>query len=444
VTNVDSNELTAIHTNMFDLSANLPTLPSAIRYFDDFTDQNQSIRNLRDSNAVSIFSDGIRHNIDLSVFRLASTVVKHVLVDWFEHLDPTTVVIQMRSIQAYIASRGIDSFYHLILSTPFDARAHWNSFVLARVTAQETYALRAMLKSLCRFNIGYWRPFHFSIVTAMSSPKVDKYRVVRGGDCFLPLAHQAIIINHIDELCVVLGKKPADVTHTDLRTACLLVMSFQYAFRSGQMARIEAADVRLFPTGAVHISVLLTKQKVQQKQIRVNRRIKREWAPLFNELVNRRDAGDIQPGENVPPHLLFGLTPQGVSLAISKLTKDLTGFAWTPTDLRHTAAQRLADVGISHVALTEFMGQTSDRVANVYFDKSPAQAKRINEALAISPIYSNVAKVAETKTIDKAFLLGLPADQQIGAAPHAIPIAGIGGCDLGQSLCTKNPVLSCY
>ncbi|MET3757111.1 MULTISPECIES: tyrosine-type recombinase/integrase [Rhizobium] len=151
----------------------------------------------------------------------------------------------------------------------------------------------------------------------------------------------------------------------------------------------------------------------------------------------------MQPEEGVPPRLLFGLTPQGVSRAIMELTGELTGEAWSPTDLRHTAAQRLADGGISHVGLTEFLGHTSDRIANVYFDTSPAQAQRINEALAISPIYSNLAKIAKTRTIDKAMLLGLPSDQQIGAVPHGIPIAGIGGCNLGQS-CIKNPVLACY
>ncbi|MDX2387958.1 hypothetical protein GHK29_34040 [Sinorhizobium medicae] len=90
------------------------------------------------------------------------------------------------------------------------------------------------------------------------------------------------------------------------------------------------------------------------------------------------------------------------------------------------------------------MCQTSDRIANVYFDKSPAQAQRINEALAISPIYANVAKIAKTKTIDKLTLLGLPPEKQVGAVPHGIPIAGIGGCDLGQNLCMKNPVVACY
>jgi hypothetical protein len=300
------------------------------------------------------------------------------------------------------------------------------------------------LHSLCRLNIGQWSPLSASIIRNLSSPRVDKYRVVRAGDCFLPLDQQALIVNHIDRLCEKLAVDPASLDNEELRDACMLVMSFQYAFRPGQIARIELADVWLFPTGAVHVAVSIIKQKDNSKRVRITRKIKREWGPLFNELTRRREAGVLQPEEGMPPRLLFGLTPQGVSRAIMELTEELTGDAWSPTDLRHTAAQRLADGGISHAGLTEFMGQTSDRIANVYFDKSPAQAQRVNEALAISPIYSNLAKIAKTKTIDKAMLLGLPSDQQIGAVPHGVPIAGIGGCGLGQSLCTKNPVLACY
>lgn len=244
-------------------------------------------------------------------------------------------------------------------------------------------------------------------------------------------------------MCGRLAVDPTSLGDEELRDVCMLVMSYQYAFRPGQIARIELADVRLFSTGAVHVAVSLIKQS-NNKRIRAIRRIKREWGPLFNELVKRRENGVMHSEEGVPPRLLFGLTPQGVSGAIVDLTEELTGESWSPTDLRHTAAQRLADGGISHAGLTEFMGHNSDRIANVYFDKSPAQAQRINEALAISPIYSNLAKIARTKTIDKAMLLGLPSDQQIGAVPHGIPIAGIGGCDLGQSLCMKSPVLACY
>ncbi|MEZ0470085.1 hypothetical protein [Luteimonas salinilitoris] len=34
--------------------------------------------------------------------------------------------------------------------------------------------------------------------------------------------------------------------------------------------------------------------------------------------------------------------------------------------------------------------------------------------------------------------------QQIGGAPHGVPIAGIGGCTSGQAACPYNPILSCY
>lgn len=427
-----------------DQCAKLPPLPPVVRYFDDFSNKTHSIRDLAGMEDVVFLLDGLKSPVDFAAFGPAQQILKHVVVDWLQRLDPHTVIINCRRIRSYASQRGTASLLYLIAASPFDARAHWNTFVLAGVTAEESWSLRAMLHSLCRLNIGHWTAPAASIIRALQSPKVDKYRVVRAGECFLPLDQQAMIVNHIDGVCSALAADPASIDTSDLRDACVLVMSYQYAFRPGQIARIEIADLRLFSTGAVHVGVPLIKQMDTSKRIRVNRRIKRDWGGLFNELKKRLDAGVVQREEGIPPRLLFGLAPAGVSLSITRLTEELTGEAWSPTDLRHTAAQRLADGGISHAGLTEFMGQTSDRIASVYFDSSPTQAQRINEALAISPIYANVARIAKTKTIDKAMLLGLPSDQQIGAVPHGVPIAGIGGCGLGQSLCLKNPVLSCY
>ncbi|WP_245427743.1 tyrosine-type recombinase/integrase [Pleomorphomonas carboxyditropha] len=422
----------------------LPPLPPVVKYYDDFDAKMKSLRIQSNVSRIEFEIDGIRESLDFSVFSIAEMAMKHVLVDWVSYLNPHTILVYFYSIKSYVVQRGITSLAYMIGASPFDGRAHWNTFVLSDVTAHQTWGLRAVLHSLCRLNIGQWSPDAASIIRGLKSPKVDRYRVVRAGDCFLPLDQQALIVNYIDSMCGKLDADPSSLDNEELRDVCMLVMSFQYAFRPGQIARIDLADVRIFSTGAVHIAVSLIKQRDNSKRIRVNRRVKREWGPLFSELVKRREAGTIQPEEGVPPRLLFGLTPRGVSRIIMELTEELTGDAWSPTDLRHTAAQRLADGGISHIGLTDFMGHTSDRIANVYFDKSPAQAQRINEALAISPIYSNLAKIAKTKTIDKAMLLGLPSDQQIGAVPHGVPIAGIGGCSLGQSLCVKNPVLACY
>jgi integrase len=427
-----------------EVSAGLPQLPPIVRYYDDFADEMMAIRDLGDHDDVVLRVDGVQYPLKFARFGATSGVVKRVLVDWLHQYDPHSIKLWFDRLCSYIGRRGLDSFTHLIASHPFDARAHWTSFVLAQVQVDEASALRAMLRSLCRLNIGHWEPSALSVVRALPSPKVDRYRVVRIGDCFLPLDQQSLIVDHIDAMCAALSNGPQSIDTEALRDVCILVTSYQYAFRPGQIARIETADVRLYSTGAVHVAVTRIKQKDNRKRIRETRRIKREWGPLFNEFVKRRDAGSVMLEEGVPPHLLFGLTPSGVSRVILELTAELTGEAWSPTDLRHTAAQRLADGGISHAGLSEFMGHASDRVANVYFDASPPQAKRINDALAISPIYKNVAKIATTRTIDKEMLLGLPAEKQIGGVPHGIPIAGIGGCNLGQNLCMKNPVVACY
>jgi hypothetical protein len=249
------------------------------------------------------------------------------------------------------------------------------------------------------------------------------------------LNQQALVINYLDECAAELGR----LDMLSIWNACVLMLSFQYGLRPGQIARIETRDVRIFETGAVHISIWITKQRNRRKAVRVVRRIKREWGPLFTAYIERRGAN-----ESDDPDRLFGLTPGKIGDCLAELFQEIAGERWTATDARHTAAQRLADAGVPHVALSEFLIHACTRTANVYFNASPTQAQRVNEALAISPIYAAIAEVARTRTIDKKTLLGLPEDKQIGGVPHGIPIAGIGGCDIGQSLCSKNPVLSCY
>ncbi len=426
------------------ITVKLPPLPSVVRYFDDFKNEKHAIRNLGQLDKLYLDLDGRKYLIDFLTFGPLAPIMRHVLVDWLQHVDPQSVTEWSRKLRSYVLRRGIGCVAYLVTASAFDARAYWNTSILSDITTAESWALRAFFHSLCRLNIGHWSSLAASIIRALKSPKIDQYRVVRSGDCFLPLDQQAMIVDYIDSTCARLAIDPDGLDTDALRGVCMLIISYQYAFRPGQIARIELADVRLFSTGAVHIAFSLIKQRDKRKGIRVTRRIKREWSSLFTELVKRRENRPILPEEGVPSRLLFGLTPWGVGRAISELTKELTGEAWSATDLRHTAAQRLADGGISHVGLTEFMGHTNYHTANIYFDNSPAQAQRINEALAISPIYSNLAKIARTKTIDKASLLSLPPGQQIGAVPHGIPIAGIGGCSLGQSLCMKNPVLACY
>src|SRR3546814_14069526 len=82
--------------------------------------------------------------------------------------------------------------------------------------------------------------------------------------------------------------------------------------------------------------------------------------------------------------------------------------------------------------------------ADAYIEMSPTQAEKINAALGLSPLFQAIDRALKNRSVDVDALLRMPADQQIGAAPHGHLIAGLGGCAIGQSACPKTPAPACY
>lgn len=256
----------------------------------------------------------------------------------------------------------------------------------------------------------------------------------------MPVEHQQLIYQYLDNLAAEASRGTAGVE--ECRVATALILADQHAFRPGTICRIKSTDLRLHTNGSVHVSAIVIKKQDASERIRITRRIKREWCPIVRSFFLAR--GEVVREGSVASRRLLGWTPNQVSAAIANKLEMICGERWTATDLRHTGAQRHVDAGASADQLAEFLCQNSTLVGNVYFEQSPSQAERINNALAISPIYARIPEIHRTKTIDKAALLETPEEYQIGGAPHGIDIAGIGACQLGQSLCDKNPVLSCY
>lgn len=418
----------------------LPVLPKVVRYYDDFFEIHRSIKNLDSEDIWPISDDGRELSFDFSHFNLdTKTIIKHIVVNFIDNLDMSTVIIRFGDL--YRLSKVSDFIRQAVLLLPHEMRAVWIEQIVPGATPFAAETLRGVLRSMCNLSIGHWNGHLAGYVSQLPGPKQDPYRVVRAGECFVPLDQQSLVIDYFDELAArVSADQPG--TH-ELRDACILIIVFQYAFRPGQVARIKTVDLRIFNTGAVHFAAIMTKKRDPNQRRLVNRSVKRDWCPLFVEYRRRRDLIS-HFGGRIPANSLFGLTARDVSGSVSRSMKRITGEAWTVTDLRHTAAQRQVDAGASHMSVAEFLGHSSVRTGNVYFDASPTQAQRVNNALGLSPIYSAVAEVHRTKTIDKNALMSLPEENQIGGVPHGIPIAGIGGCQVGQSGCTKNPVLSCY
>jgi len=433
-------------TDLHAACASLPALPSVIRYFDDYTEKYRSIKAPERHSIWTLILDGRSQNLDCRLLgKPCMLLLKHVYADWLASVDPTTVMARSAALKMYIDRVGATAINIMLMTTPDACRRHWIEKVAPIVSAPEAYTLRALLHSLCDLGIGSWSADLHPLVRRLAGPSQDKYRTVRTGNCFVPLDQQALIVDYLDDLTESLADHAERVGDIELRNACAVIISFQYGFRPGQIARLRISDVRLHVTGAVHISLPLAKRSAPTRH-RVTRRIKREWCPLFAAYYHRRiaDGGRGLLKGSAPPDSFLGLVPHAMSTMVREFMADIVGKAWTATDLRHTSAQRLVDAGSSHIGVSEFMGHASLKTANVYFETSPTQAQRVNEALAISPIYASVAEVARTKTIDIEALLGLPADHQIGGVPHGIPVAGIGACSSGQSLCSRNPVLSCY
>lgn len=421
----------------------LPALPSSFKYYDDFREVFHTIKNLElnDQWSMQFESSLVIFNFGRRSLNLKK-LTKLWVLDLLSDLSQDGARNYWHRYEVSEKKLGEDFLSELIILPPHSVRQKWVVDWAPKLSPAQCVALKCLIRFLCKFCIGQWSPDFLDFVRTFPVSREDRHRNVRSGECFIPIPDQRKIIQHFDDVCERLSANVDMVDFETLRVAAIILIAFQYAFRPASISRMKMDDVTIYDTGAVHIRLTLVKKRTNNERRQVTRKIKREWSSIFLEYSARRQS--VRLKENVHERSLFGKTNAEISLSIIKHMKLVTGHPWSANDLRHTAAQRLADSGNSHESIAEFMGHTSIRSADVYIESTPSQAQRVNQALAISPIYSSVAEIAYTKKIDSQKLAALAHDYQIGGMPHGIPISGIGACDSGQSLCTKNPVLSCY
>ena len=99
---------------------------------------------------------------------------------------------------------------------------------------------------------------------------------------------------------------------------------------------------------------------------------------------------------------------------------------------------------MSQRELADFMGHSDIDSCLVYYQNSAIHGHIVNRALGLSPIYSKIGEFSKQEFITPDKLNNLADDQQVGGAAHGIVLAGIGGCSIGQSLCSLSPAISCY
>lgn len=432
------------------LTEGLPPLPPIVRYYCDYFDKVFSLKNL---DATDEWLLALPNSEKTKVsFQAFDPNTKAVLKSWaawaLTSLAPATVSSYLTNFTSH--HKDLSGIFDEFSQGPFATRDFWQHQLSGyNFHASMVSALRSVLIFFCENGISGWNSGHRHFVSTFTyTRQLRRYPQVRDGSSFLSAPEQAAIADYFYTLVDELDNKPSLISNRDLRAACLLYWAFAHGVRPIQLANRDIDDVKIWNTKdevSVHLRFQFAKQRGRARANSQVRSMKRDWASLMVAYVERRSNFPTSfLTEDERENSLFGLGPTAVRANIARLMFKITGVKRRPYDLRHTAAQRNVDAGMSSLELAEFLMHRSVNTGQVYYECSPTQADRINKALGLSPVYGELASAITSRTIDKRKLLGMPDDCQVGAAPHGFAIAGIGACSIGQSLCTKNPALSCY
>ena len=361
-------------------------------------------------------------------------VVKRVLAETLVGNATSTAAsfwARFVSMPSNVLSQGVSNALHL---SPIEFRSWWTLKALDHLDREESVAFRHLLHWLCRWEVGQWRTADAAIIRALPGHAYRKYAGVRDRSSILSYEARSKIVSYLDELSGLAAS--GRCSSVAARDGAILAVAYQHGLRSKQIAMLDVSDVRILDAKTVHIRPTIIKQRSQKVGSRVNRRMQAEWAPLFRCWSEglRSKSGDK----------FFRMVPSEIAGIVGDLSKRVTGTRYATGMFRHTGAQRLADSGASREEVSAYLSHTDKTAADHYIESSPAQNMLVNAALGESPTYQSIAAAMRGDLITVADLQGRPADQQIGGFPHGIPVSGIGACTAGQSLCTRNPVLSCY
>lgn len=383
----------------------LPKLPSIIRYYDEYNDVYKSIKNPSEIDIWPVVHSGKQENFDFKSFpREIAPLLKSWLSDQILSYSPSTARTR------YWALRKVnyDDILDIILTPPSSIKEKWFLLTSKMYSVHAMDSIKSLVRFICRLELLGWSQNYKNYISDLPLPVQDKYISVRTGDVFLRMNEESMLVSYIDSITQSTIHYPKSISDEVLRDTAVLICSYQFGFRPMQLGMLRMRDVKTFDLqdnsiSSVHLTFKKIKQRSQIKSIPLTRKVKHDWVPVFIEMYARNTAKSLAGGD-----FFFRLkSSQEVSQVIANLTEKILGIGRSATELRHTAAQRLVDAGASHEELAEFMGHSDTDTGLVYFQTSPNQAERVNQALGISSIYQNVVKIAHDRFISESELMQL-------------------------------------
>ena len=430
-----------------DLTRQASQLPQIVRYFDDYEEVERSVRasepewRVRLNGSTSVFRvellepayRDLLHALAVVGLPSAPTATREALGHFLTH----STLLQ-RTAEA--AVQGPLAGLSFARSELGQLAPHEWAFTAAK----------ALLRAMARLEWFGWTEDDLYALRCIKNPLLSpRISPVEDGKALLSLEEQRNINEHFEELALLLSDKQDALAWKDLCAATMLYWNYSNGFRPIQIAKLNVEDVRVragsqeHPTPTVIVRVPYVKQRKSRTKKYSPRRMRRTWTPIMTAWMQMRSNPEVTSTFD-RPRSLFGLPPRHVSQEITRYITRITGVRRTPYDMRHTAAQRLADVGANRLTIAEFLTHEDINTANAYIENSPAQAEIVNQALGQSPVFRRLDAEMKRRSISKSEHARLDPDNQVMDAPNGHPIVGIGGCAIGQSFCTRTPALACY
>ncbi|MRT32312.1 site-specific integrase [Herbaspirillum sp. CAH-3] len=367
-----------------ELCSRLPSLPSTLRYYDEFNDVTRSISNPQERPNFELMINGQSIRLDFTHINSDCRIIfKHVFAFALSKDLSIQTVYTYLSGMRHLTPTDLAA---LIDAGPTGIGLVWRALRGRALPMSAYMTAKYMLHLLCTYRLYGWSSDYVNFIsTTLPLPAQEKYRGVRSGDAFLSAEEEALVVRYLDDVTEQLRHSGAkQLLQDELADAGMLVCSYQFAMRPIQIAMLDVRHVRIWNDEAskypaVHLTFHVAKQRGSKKNVAMTRRVKSEWTPIFVHWQEHLDANGITGTAK----FFQAQSSQEVGTRISTLVRSVLNSkdTGTATDLRHTAAQRLVDAGASHEELAAFLGHTQTDTGLVYFSISASHAERVNRVL---------------------------------------------------------------
>jgi len=231
-----------ISGSLVSFHESLPTLPSIIRYYDDFSDETKSIKT---NEEIWVFRiDAEKKSIAWKPFTVNTAEILKHFINWsVSKHDATSVLTDLIVINAH--SDWLSKIVRLLPLPLIEVKENWELQVLSIVMPHQALLARRLSMFMCDYELGSWAAIEKELVKGWSwFPKITKVQKTEYWQ-LQNLSSDEIgrIQTYFDKLSEACISSQNSIDIYILRNASIFYWCMYNAFRPMQIACLDYEDV---------------------------------------------------------------------------------------------------------------------------------------------------------------------------------------------------------